>query len=85
MPKASPDCIFDHQQPAEFLDRDAVGFRPIRRGTRLQSFAAPAWQLLRHPSGHSQSMGATVRLKTGVLHNVIFDEQMKTNPRVLTG
>ena len=85
MPKTGLYRIFDHQQPTEFLDRDAVGRCPIRWGAWLQSFAVSAWQCLGHPCGHSYSMGASVRLKTGISHNVIHDEQMKANPGVLTG
>jgi hypothetical protein len=49
MPKTGLYRIFDHQQPTEFLDRDAVGRRPIRGGSRLQSFAVSARQRLGHP------------------------------------
>ena len=85
MPKARLHRIFDHQQAAEFFGRDAVDFRPIRRRTRLQSFAASARQLFRHPFSYCQSMGASVRLKTGVLHNPVRNQQMEANPGVLTG
>ena len=74
MPKAVLYRILDHQQTTEFFGRHAVGFRPIRGRTRLQSFAASARQLRRHPCRYLQSMGASVRLKTGVLHNLIRDE-----------
>ena len=74
MPKTGLYRIFDHQQPAEFLDRDAVGLRPIRWGAWLQSFAVSAWQRLGHPCGNSYSMGASVRLKTGIFHNIVRDE-----------
>ena len=36
-PDTSLYSIFDHQQTAEFLDRDAVVCRPISRGSWLQS------------------------------------------------
>jgi hypothetical protein len=49
MPKTGLYRIFDHQQPTEFLDRDAVGRRPIRWDARLQSFAVSARQRLGHP------------------------------------
>jgi len=71
MPNTGLYRIFDHQQSAEFLDRDAVGRRPIRWGTWLQSFAVSARQRRSHPCGNSYSMGASVRLKTGISHNVI--------------
>src|SRR6266705_2120166 len=85
MPKASLYRIFDHQQPTEFLDRHAVDLRPILGRTRLQSLAASARQLLRHPCRYCQSMGASVRLKTGVLHKPVLNQQMKANPGVLAG
>jgi hypothetical protein len=84
MPKTGLYRIFDHQQPTEFLDRDAVGRCPIRWDAWLQSFAVSAWQRLGHPCGNSYSMGASVRLKTGIFHNIVRDEQMKANPGVLT-
>src|SRR5260370_8492836 len=83
MPKAGLYGIFDHQQATEFFDRNAVGSRPIGGGTRLQGLPASARQLFRHPCRYSQSMGASVRLKTGVLHNPVRDKQMKANPGVL--
>ena len=83
MPKTGLYRIFDHQQPTEFLDRDTVGPRPIRWDTWLQSFAVSALQRLGHPCRNSYSMGASVRLKTGVLHNLVRDQQMKPNPGVL--
>ena len=85
MPKTGLYRIFNQQQPPEFLDRDAVGPCPIRWDTWLQSFAVSAWQRPGDPCGNSYSMGASVRLKTGIFHNVARDEQMKANPRVLTG
>jgi len=85
MPKAGLYRILEHQQTTEFLDRHTVDFRPLRRRTRLQSLAASARQLFRHPCGYCQSMGASVRFKTGVLHNAICNQQMKANPGVLAG
>src|SRR5205807_5710995 len=85
MPKTSPYRILDHQQPTKLFDRDTVGPRPIRRRTRLQSFAASTRQLVRYPCGYTQSMGASVRFKTGILHNVVRDQQMEAYPGVLTG
>jgi hypothetical protein len=71
MPKTSPYRVFHHEQPAEFLDRNTVCLRPFRRRSGLQGLAASAPQLLRNPCRYLQSMGATVRMKTGIFHNVI--------------
>jgi hypothetical protein len=83
MPKTSPYRVFNYQQPAELLDRNAVSASPLSRPTRLQSFAVPARQLGHDPCRYPQSMGATVRLKTGILHNVTVHQQMKANPGIV--
>ena len=85
MPKAGLYRILDYQQATEFFGRHAMGFRPIGRRARLQCLAASARQLRRHPCRYCQSMGASVRFKTGILHNIARDQQMKANPGVLAG
>ena len=83
-PETSLYSIFDYQQTTEFLNRDAVVCRPICRGSWLQRTSISARKRVSHPGGYFQSMGASVRLKTGVLHNIVRDEQVKADPGVLT-
>ena len=76
--------IFDYQQTAEPVDRNAEGFCPAGRTPRDTFVLPAARKTIGQPLRHSHSMGATVRLKTCGFHSVTGDAEMETHPGVLT-
>ena len=83
--KASQQRIFDHQQPAELLDRDRELLGPASRRPWRTVIPRPARKPAGQPIHHRQSMGAAVRLKTCGFHNAGPDSEVEADPGLLGG
>src|SRR5215469_15778298 len=81
--EAGAQGIFDHQQPAEFLGRDAMRLCPPAWCAWNQLLTRPSAQLPAQPRGHLRSMRAGERLKACLLHSVAGDEEVKAHPGLL--
>src|SRR6185437_3853692 len=81
--KTSCQRVFHRQQTAQLLSRNVDRLRPAGRISRNPLIPPPTRKLTDEPLGHLQSMGASVRLKTCGLHNVVRHGEMEAHPGFL--
>src|SRR5687767_13575889 len=70
-------CIFDDQEPAEFLGRNFKLLRPVGGRSGQPGIQACAFEELTNPSSHGHSMGASVHTETGAFHNPVGNSQLE--------